>query len=311
MRPVLEAVGPVPPGAEDYSLCVCRGIGHNGDIGDFAPNDFIEATLENVKHTDKYGHIIFLKLSDTLGSVLPVYIGDFECAALLKEINKRPSVRPMTHDLMRASVEAMGFTVRRVCVTALVGNTYHAAIYYAAADGREVPVDARPSDAINLAVRFKAQIFVDREVAARMAHSPAEYEDRNTAAASLGGGATAGAGGETRTDIFQSVREEILHHADPTIMLKLEMQLAAAAEDYEKAGALRNDLDRMLASNRELSLVVAMEVALMDERYDEAARLRDELKALRKAHEVRRQAAEGSAGGRSHLPQSSGTAEEA
>lgn len=46
-----------------------------------------------VRHTDKYGHVLFLKLLDGNNSVLPVYIGDFECAALVKEINKRQSVR--------------------------------------------------------------------------------------------------------------------------------------------------------------------------------------------------------------------------
>lgn len=45
-----------------------------------------------VRHTDKYGHVLFLKLLDGNNSVLPVYIGDFECAALVKEINKRQSV---------------------------------------------------------------------------------------------------------------------------------------------------------------------------------------------------------------------------
>lgn len=49
--------------------------------------------LSPVRHTDKYGHVLFLKLLDGNNSVLPVYIGDFECAALVKEINKRQSVR--------------------------------------------------------------------------------------------------------------------------------------------------------------------------------------------------------------------------
>lgn len=225
-----------------------------------------------MRHTDNYGHVIFLRLKDGQNSMLPVYIGDFECGALLKEINKKSSARPLTHDLMRNMVEALGFRVTKVRVTALVGNTYHARVHLATdvrgkegAHVQEVDVDARPSDAINLAVRFGAPIFVNRDIAVKMARS--RLEEHN----------------ESHTQIVRSCKEEILQYQDPTIMHKLQLQLAIAEERFDDAAALRDVIDKMLASDRAMSLVVAIETALEDGRYEEAARLRDEFRALREA----------------------------
>lgn len=65
-------------------------------------------------------------------------------------------------------------------------------------------------------------------------------------------------------------------------MLKLNMQLAIAEERFEEASRIRDQIEKILSSDRELGLVVAMETAIEDQRFDEAARLRDELKKLRK-----------------------------
>ncbi|KAI7842678.1 hypothetical protein COHA_003609 [Chlorella ohadii] len=251
----------------------------------------LEATVAEVRATEKYGHIVLLRLKDGAGSLLPVYIGEFECGALVKEINRKPTLRPLTHDLMKSTLEALGFRVTKVRITALVGNTYHARVHYGRArsapsalsgDGAaggglpaEIDVDARPSDAVNLAVRFGAPIYVNKEVAARMAQPSHALESPSP-----------GASSEHHADVVRSCREEIAAFNDPTIMHKLQMQLAIAEERFEDATTLRDTIDRILASDRALSLVVAMETALEDGRYDEAARLRDEFKALRKAQQL-------------------------
>ncbi|EFN60008.1 hypothetical protein CHLNCDRAFT_133176 [Chlorella variabilis] len=253
---------------------------------EFDLSHYSEATIAEVRATEKYGHIVLLRLKDTQ-SVLPVYIGEFECGALVKEINKKPTLRPLTHDLMKNTLEVLGFRVTKVRITALVGNTYHARVHYARGRGpgkaeagaampAEVDVDARPSDAVNLAVRFGAAIYVNKEVAAKMSHPVHMYE-----ADPHGGGTT-----EQHSDVVRSCREEIMAYNDPTIMYKLQMQLAIADERFEDAKSLRDQIDKILASDRALSLVVAMETAMEDGRYEEAARLRDEFKALRQAQQL-------------------------
>lgn len=85
---------------------------------------------------------------------------------------------------------------------------------------------------------------------------------------------------------MRSCREEIAAFHDPTIMIKLQLQVAVVEERFEEAKTLRDQIDKILASDRALSLVVAIETAIEDGRYEEAARLRDEFKALRQAQQL-------------------------
>ncbi|KAK9818116.1 hypothetical protein WJX72_007387 [[Myrmecia] bisecta] len=258
---------------------VCHASSHNSSSANEAFNlaDYVEARISNVKHSDQNGHIIILQLLDRPGVVLPVYIGDFEYGALVKEMYKRGAapVRPATHDFMKASLEGLGYKVTRVVVTELRGNTYYARVHYGRGGQRrgepfeEVDVDARPSDAINLAVRFNAAIYVKKDVASKMGQGASAFEQQP----------------ESKNDIVRSCREAAAHFGDPMVMHKLQLQVAIAQERYDDAAQLRDRIDRYLASgsNRALSLVVAMETALEDQRFEEAARLRDELKRLPQA----------------------------
>jgi len=190
-------------------------------------------------------------------------------------LEKRGSMRPLTHDLMTSSLEALGFRVTKVCVTALVGNTFIGSIYYlktgpGASEAEEVVVDSRPSDAINLAVRFGAPLYVNKEVAAKTAVVMDKFKLP---------------GSESRHEIIESVRQQVLHFNDPTYMHKLNMQLAVQEERYNDAIEIRDTIDDILTTNRELGLVVAMESALTDERFEEAAALRDELKRVQNEKE--------------------------
>jgi len=172
----------------------------------------------------------------------------------------------MTHDLMKCSIQAMGYSVSRIFITALVGNTYHASIHYSPEGhgGPEIQVDARPSDALNLAVRFSSRIFINRAVAEKMAHKGPPVVANLTA-----------------EELVKTAREEMLYHADPTVMVKLEMDLAVGNEDYERAKTYQRQLDEMVLGNRELGLLVALETSIEDERYEEAAYFRDELRKMR------------------------------
>lgn len=94
---------------------------------------------------------------------LPIFIGPPEATAIAFAIQGVPTERPMTHDLMRDLLETLGATVERVVVTELVDTTYVAELHLSNA-GRPVVVSARPSDAVALAVRVDAPLFVADEL---------------------------------------------------------------------------------------------------------------------------------------------------
>ncbi len=103
-------------------------------------------------------------LKDVAGDVmLPIWVGTFEANAIAVEIEKVSPPRPMTHDLLRNLVVQVGGEVVRVVVTELRDNTFFAVIELRVGD-RLVVLDARPSDAIALALRTDAPIFVDESV---------------------------------------------------------------------------------------------------------------------------------------------------
>lgn len=206
---------------------------------------------------------------------------------------------------MKTMLEALGYRVCKIRITALVGMTYHARVHFSRGTGykdvaQDIDIDARPSDAMNLAVRFGAAIYVNKDIASKMAHPMTTFTAEGTMAGPKGGngsssiGGSGGAGGissgkitDIAAEIIRSCREEIMHYNDPTIMHKLALQVAVAEERFEDASKMRDVIDKILASDRALSLVVAIETALEDHRFDEAARLRDEFMSFRAVQEGR------------------------
>ncbi|MBI4374731.1 MAG: bifunctional nuclease family protein [Deltaproteobacteria bacterium] len=96
-------------------------------------------------------------------SALPIWIGLIEASAIATELEKIQLSRPMTHDLMRNILETLSVKVKKIEVTDLCDNTFYAKIYLKEGDKEHV-IDARPSDAIAIALRAHAPIFVDKKV---------------------------------------------------------------------------------------------------------------------------------------------------
>ena len=94
---------------------------------------------------------------------LPIWIGHSEAAAILMRLQGATPPRPMTHDLLADVVSELQGEIVRVTVTELRENTFYARITILQ-DGREMEIDSRPSDAIALAVRCDAQIYVADDV---------------------------------------------------------------------------------------------------------------------------------------------------
>jgi len=94
---------------------------------------------------------------------LPIWIGVFEAEAISRGLEDVVTLRPMTHDLMKQILDTFQVSLTRVVINDLKENTFYANLYLNV-DGEELVVDSRPSDAIALAVRVKAPIFVAESV---------------------------------------------------------------------------------------------------------------------------------------------------
>ena len=103
-------------------------------------------------------------LKDVEGNrALPIWIGANEANAIAMEMERIPTPRPMTHDLIRNILEGLKAKVSRIVVNDLRDNTFYAVIFLTV-NGTEVAIDSRPSDAIALALRVKSPIFVAEKV---------------------------------------------------------------------------------------------------------------------------------------------------
>lgn len=114
--------------------------------------------------------------------VLPIWIGVIEASAIAFEMEQIQLSRPMTHDLLKTAVESLGAVVERVEVVALRDNTYFALVILNQ-DGKVIQIDARPSDAIALALRTKAPIHCEAAVIeqAHIRDQPGEATDETVA----------------------------------------------------------------------------------------------------------------------------------
>jgi uncharacterized protein len=113
--------------------------------------------------------IVILKEEST-GRTLPIWVGLFEANAITMGIEHTWTPRPMTHDLIKNLVEGMNASVRRITVNDLRANTFYALITLDV-EGRTLEIDSRPSDAIALALRVSAPIFVAEKVLESAGHA--------------------------------------------------------------------------------------------------------------------------------------------
>jgi bifunctional DNase/RNase len=123
----------------------------------------IEMTIKGLM-VDPITNMPIVMLKDMQGErVLPIWVGIFEANAIALQIENIATPRPMTHDLLRNVIKDLDGSVERVVVCDLRDNTFYAVIYLNVR-GESVAVDARPSDAIALALRTRSPILVDETV---------------------------------------------------------------------------------------------------------------------------------------------------
>jgi bifunctional DNase/RNase len=123
----------------------------------------IEMTIKGLM-VDPVTNMPIVILRDKDGQkVLPIWVGIFDANAIALQIENIATPRPMTHDLLRNVIQDLKASVQRIVVCDLQDNTFYALIYLLR-DGETMAIDARPSDAIALALRTRAPIFVEDSV---------------------------------------------------------------------------------------------------------------------------------------------------
>ena len=125
--------------------------------------NLIEVSVDSIRiHMPTAQHLVILKEKEA-DRYLPIWIGSSEAQAIATKISGNALGRPLTHDLMATAFVDLGISVKRIVVTRLADQVFYARLYVKQ-DGRDLDFDARPSDAIALAVRMECPIFVATEV---------------------------------------------------------------------------------------------------------------------------------------------------
>ncbi len=123
----------------------------------------IEMTIKGLM-VDPITNMPIIILRDADGQrVLPIWVGIFEANAIALQMENISTPRPMTHDLLRNVIEDLAGRITKIVVSDLRDNTFYALIYVDTGSD-SVAIDARPSDAIALALRAQAPIFVEESV---------------------------------------------------------------------------------------------------------------------------------------------------
>lgn len=124
----------------------------------------IEVKIRGLMMDPNSGTPIIILKDVNSETMLPIWVGAYEANAIALEIEKVAPQRPMTHDLLRNLIVQMGARIERVVVTELRDNTFFALIEMRDGEGGVLTLDARPSDAIALALRADCPIYVDEGV---------------------------------------------------------------------------------------------------------------------------------------------------
>lgn len=108
--------------------------------------------------------VILKSTSSKPEAILPIWVGAYEANSIALEIEKIASPRPITHDLLKNFIVQLGLTLSKVIITDLRNNTFYGLIELIDKKGAVTTLDARPSDAIALALRLDCSIFVKQTV---------------------------------------------------------------------------------------------------------------------------------------------------
>lgn len=164
---------------------------------------------------------------------LPIIIGAFEAQAIALEMEGVAPPRPMTHDLIKNIIDQFGATLSEVYINDMVDGTFYAKLAF---DSHGFELDARPSDAIALAVRSNAPIYVSSDILDETGLVPQGDENFNQ-------------DNFEEDDDMQFLKKDKASSGNKpknrTESVQIELEKAIKDENYEKAAALRDELKRL------------------------------------------------------------------
>jgi bifunctional DNase/RNase len=204
-------------------------------------NTYVRADVWTVAQTDQ-GNVVLVRPKES-DMVVPIFIGQLETQSILIGLGRVEMPRPLTHDLLMSVLHSLEAELVRVEIRDLRDRTFYANVVIKALEG-EITIDARPSDAIALAVRCRAEVYIAEDIVESagvpvdmIRESPLVDDTQQTnlsADSSQGNGSALGgipqgaASGNTERD-----------------RLRAELEAAVSNEDYEKAALVRDKLKGM------------------------------------------------------------------
>lgn len=208
----------------------------------------IEVEIEDIVMTNTGFAMIFYDRDSN--RVLPIFIGPFEANGILMKLQGSTFPRPLTYDLIRNILDSMGAYVERVVVNDLRDNTFYATLYINF-QGNILEIDSRPSDAVAIAVRFDAPIYVAQHVMDASSIHRSEYMSHTY-------------GNKTFQEDFSS-----------------EEETQISQQKSQKFNQSKKSKKEVLLEELQKEL----EKAVAEERYEDAAKIRDEINKLTKGKE--------------------------
>ncbi len=191
--------------------------------------DKIQCEILGLSSSPSTGGAYAILLKEVSGSRrLPIIIGAFEAQAIALEIEGIKPPRPLTHDLLKNFLDNVGASVIEVLIDELRENTFYAKIVLEMSTLTN-EIDARPSDAIALAVRAQSPIYVAESVMTAAAFIPTEESDKQKE--------------NQKSEPIPNTKEAKI------AALQSKLREAIESEEYERAAKLRDDIQRLANNN--------------------------------------------------------------
>jgi bifunctional DNase/RNase len=188
----------------------------------------VQVEIVGLSSSPSVGGAFALLLREVFGQRrLPIIIGQFEASAIAIELDNGKPARPLTHDLLKSFVDNLGGTVVEVFIDDLRDNTFYCKIVLDISSIQN-SIDSRPSDAIALALRASAPIYVSEKVMELASFVPSEND---------------------KQDIFMQTNDDKIESASEketkTASLQDQLREALEKEDYERAAKLRDEIFKL------------------------------------------------------------------
>jgi hypothetical protein len=159
---------------------------------------------------------------------LPIIIGAYEAQAIVIELDGITPPRPMTHDLFKNLIDVMDLSLTEVNITELQDGTFYANLYF---ENGDIEIDARPSDAIAIAIRMQVPIFVSSDILDEVGVIGAEEDN------------------QIKTKAQQSPKVNKSEKLSSIDKIKVKLDNAINDEDYELAAQLRDEMNKFLGNS--------------------------------------------------------------